>query len=443
MTLCKLSAVALALSLIACSSSVKKTDISATANPSDEISKLGADIDQGYSAHLDVLANEEFAQAQKYLREAKDDLSGNQGQKEVLEDVSYGRSYLAKANEKADVRKGQIAALIDAREKALKAGAKEYPPTRAQLTTIDDDVRSNADSFNKMDPDQVSTIQNQYLDVELAAIKNAQLGQAQAQITGARKASSYAPKSLKRAEMDVKSAENIVTANRNSPTTYSSAVTKANQSAALLGAVLAATQNGKVDEATAINLVAQQHKISNLEGELDTANVESEQMGTAMAKQGEQLKANAHVISLQRSLESARNEFTKDEADVFQQGDRLLIRLKSMNFTSGGADLPSDSLAVLAKVKTVAGDLGPKAVIVEGHTDSVGGKAANQKLSQSRASAVAKYLNTNGIEESSIRAVGYGYSKPIASNKSSAGRSQNRRVDIVITPGTPEHQSTH
>ncbi len=431
----KLSALALALGLSACSSGVKRADIPSTANPSDEVARLESDIGAGLSAQYDVLAPDEFARSQKYLSEAKSDMASNSGQREVLEDVSYGQGFLIQARDKAATRATQIPGLLEARQKALTAGARDFPPTRQELGKLDDRMRGHAGNFEKIDADKFSTLQNQYLDLELSAVKNTQLGKAQAQVTGAHKASNFAPKSLKKAELDLKNAENMIAANRNSPETFSKAVSDANQSAGFLTAILAATQNGKVDEKTATDLVNQQRRISGLQGELQQANSNASQMGETLAKQGKQLSDNARTINLQKSLEHARQEFSKDEADVFQQGDKLLIRLKNMNFTSGGSDLPSDSLAVLAKVKDVAQELGPKSIVVEGHTDSVGGKAINQKISQTRASTVAKYLNTNGIEESATQSVGYGFSKPIASNKSAAGRAQNRRVDIVITPG--------
>jgi len=433
----KLGALALALSLAACSSGIKKADIAATANPSDEIARLESEIGQGFAAHYDVLTNKEFAKSQRYLQEAKADLASNQGQKEILGDIGYAQGYLNEARDKAATRAAQIPGIIEARQRALDAGARQFPPTRKGLGKVDDKVRGNAGNFNKLDADEFSTMQNAYLDLELSAVKNTQLGKAQAQVSGASKARSYAPKSLKRAEMDLKNANNMITANRNSNDSFADAVKQANHSAGLLTAVLAATQKGNVDEATAMNIVAQQRQIAGLEGQLDDAASSSSQMSATLAKQGQQLKDNKHAIDMQKSMETARKEFSKEEADVFQQGDRLLIRLKSMNFASGGSDLPEASLAVLAKVRTVAGDLGPKTITVEGHTDSTGSPQINQDLSQKRASAVASYLGSHGLDENSIRAVGYGFKKPIASNKSPVGRSQNRRVDIVITPGAP------
>jgi outer membrane protein OmpA-like peptidoglycan-associated protein len=56
------------------------------------------------------------------------------------------------------------------------------------------------------------------------------------------------------------------------------------------------------------------------------------------------------------------------------------------------------------------------------------------RLSENRAQAVATYFSSNGIERGKIQAVGEGYKAPIASNKTKAGRAQNRRVDVIITP---------
>lgn len=68
-------------------------------------------------------------------------------------------------------------------------------------------------------------------------------------------------------------------------------------------------------------------------------------------------------------------------------------------------------------------------VILEGHTDSVGAEAYNQKLSERRAAAVAKVLMKDGVAANRISTVGYGETKPVADNATKEGRAQNRRVD--------------
>jgi OOP family OmpA-OmpF porin len=71
-------------------------------------------------------------------------------------------------------------------------------------------------------------------------------------------------------------------------------------------------------------------------------------------------------------------------------------------------------------------------VTIEGHTDNVGGAKYNEKLSQKRAESVKKYLvDRFGIAVSRLTAKGYGLTKPIADNKTAAGRQKNRRVEAV------------
>jgi outer membrane protein OmpA-like peptidoglycan-associated protein len=72
-------------------------------------------------------------------------------------------------------------------------------------------------------------------------------------------------------------------------------------------------------------------------------------------------------------------------------------------------------------------------IAVEGHTDNVGSTATNQSLSEKRANAVRDYLVSAGISGDHITADGKGEESPIATNKTAAGRQQNRRVELVIT----------
>ena len=71
-------------------------------------------------------------------------------------------------------------------------------------------------------------------------------------------------------------------------------------------------------------------------------------------------------------------------------------------------------------------------VIIEGHTDNVGGAAFNKKLSQKRADAVKKYMVAKGVDAKRINTIGYGLEKPIADNKTKEGRAQNRRVEAAV-----------
>jgi outer membrane protein OmpA-like peptidoglycan-associated protein len=70
--------------------------------------------------------------------------------------------------------------------------------------------------------------------------------------------------------------------------------------------------------------------------------------------------------------------------------------------------------------------------IIAGHTDSDGSNALNQTLSENRAAAVKAYLVENGIATDRLKAVGFGETVPIASNKTAKGKAQNRRVEVTL-----------
>jgi len=71
-------------------------------------------------------------------------------------------------------------------------------------------------------------------------------------------------------------------------------------------------------------------------------------------------------------------------------------------------------------------------ISIEGHCDIIGSDAYNMKLSEKRADAVYNYFLKQGISADRMRTVGFGRSKPIASNDTAAGRAKNRRVEIRI-----------
>jgi outer membrane protein OmpA-like peptidoglycan-associated protein len=131
-------------------------------------------------------------------------------------------------------------------------------------------------------------------------------------------------------------------------------------------------------------------------------------------------------------MDRAVQEFSDDEAAVYQQGKKLIFRLKKMNFASGTSTVPASSKPLLSKVNDIIRFVGAEIVAVEGHTDSVGAADLNKKLSTKRAISVANYLASlaGGYK---IGYIGYGESRPIATNETKAGRAINRRVDLVVT----------
>lgn len=115
---------------------------------------------------------------------------------------------------------------------------------------------------------------------------------------------------------------------------------------------------------------------------------------------------------------------------LFEQAKKPLI-LEGVNFATGKADLTPESQAILNGVaeSLVAHD--DIKVQVGGHTDNTGSAAVNKRLSAARAESVRQYLISKGVAADRLTAAGFGPSKPIASNKTAAGRSQNRRVELT------------
>jgi len=104
---------------------------------------------------------------------------------------------------------------------------------------------------------------------------------------------------------------------------------------------------------------------------------------------------------------------------------------KVIYFDTGKATFKPNTIETLNAVVGILTKFPTAEFDVEGHTDSVGSASSNMKLSQKRAQAVVDYLTSHGVK-CKLNARGYGETKPIASNKTRAGRAQNRRVEINL-----------
>ncbi len=105
---------------------------------------------------------------------------------------------------------------------------------------------------------------------------------------------------------------------------------------------------------------------------------------------------------------------------------------KTILFDSGKSSIKEESNKVLKDIIAILNEYSTAKFTIEGHTDSAGSAKLNQRLSDSRANAVKNYLSENGIDQFRLSAVGYGEDRPIATNKTRAGRAQNRRVEINL-----------
>jgi outer membrane protein OmpA-like peptidoglycan-associated protein len=122
-------------------------------------------------------------------------------------------------------------------------------------------------------------------------------------------------------------------------------------------------------------------------------------------------------------------------ANVKEEANETVITLSgSVLFKTGKAELLPLAENKLAKVADALKQLDDEQqIVVEGHTDSRGSSEMNQELSQKRAESVQKYLASQGVNSSRLKAVGKGEQDPIADNNSPEGRANNRRVELRIT----------
>ncbi|WP_178986478.1 OmpA family protein [Winogradskyella helgolandensis] len=112
--------------------------------------------------------------------------------------------------------------------------------------------------------------------------------------------------------------------------------------------------------------------------------------------------------------------------------DTLNEYARSILFNSGKATFQKQTDQVLQSMVAIFKDYPKANFSLEGHTDSDGSKSMNQALSERRANAVRDYLIANGINADRLTAAGFGESNPIASNSTSAGKKENRRVEVKL-----------
>lgn len=111
-----------------------------------------------------------------------------------------------------------------------------------------------------------------------------------------------------------------------------------------------------------------------------------------------------------------------------------LVMPGNITFPVDQSAIRDDFYPVLGSVGKVLAEYKDTTLSVSGHTDSTGKADYNQKLSQQRAQSVANYLRSQGVASERLSARGYGSSMPIADNKTDAGRSANRRVELDLVP---------
>ena len=176
---------------------------------------------------------------------------------------------------------------------------------------------------------------------------------------------------------------------------------------------------------------------------LDAERARNDAQQQQQAAEAESERNRANAASSDAQLQKAIGDREELRARLLQQFNLILetrdtarglvVNMSDVLFDSGKFTLRPLAREKLAKISGIVLAYPSLKLAVEGNTDSVGTEVFNQQLSERRAEGVRTYLTQQGVPESSTTATGFGKSRPVASNETSEGRQQNRRVELVVS----------
>ncbi len=211
-------------------------------------------------------------------------------------------------------------------------------------------------------------------------------------------------------------------------------------------------QQANADRAAAeqARLQAQQAQASAEQAKLEADRMRQEAEAARAAAMQERNQAQQEADAARAAAGQAEADKQKLRAQLLAQLNAimqtrdtargLIMNLSDVLFDFGKSTLRSEAREKLAKVSGILIAYPSLRVQIEGNTDNVGSEEFNQNLSEKRAFGVRDYLVGQGVNGNNLTAVGYGKTRPIASNDTAEGRQQNRRVEMVLSGdiiGTP------
>jgi outer membrane protein OmpA-like peptidoglycan-associated protein len=174
---------------------------------------------------------------------------------------------------------------------------------------------------------------------------------------------------------------------------------------------------------------------------LQARTVEAERAEMRAERSTAEAQRSARDADLSRSVadaaldEAARLALALEEMEAEQTERGMVLTLGDVLFDTGRAELTAGAMATMDRLAEFLRENPDHRLLIEGHTDSRGSDEYNRNLSADRARAVAGALSQRGISRDRLRTAGMGEAYPVASNNESAGRQQNRRVEIVVSDG--------
>jgi len=458
---------------------LKVKSIALSENPTEQINLLENDISKAQKNKLNVLSPTWFTKAERSLAEAKEGLNRGERVQHILQKVAEGRAQLELANEMAEVAQATLPKTIKARDLARAAGAtnlgEDYAAVEAQFLELTKAIEN--DNLQYAQTNRVKVIKA-FDKLELRAIKEQTIGEVRRLINQAEKeeAKEIAPSTFALAKKKLREADTFITKYRYQKEEMQKKVGEALFQARRLVRVTRESERLNEMEPEEITLWVEgilfkltdqlgaqdmryeaiDTQVENIIGSITALQEDRKFLAAKVRGQNAEIKSMTDQIA---SLEGRTREeqaakerlaaekrfnqlfnevssyFEPKEAEAYKQGNKLVIRLKAMQFPLGKHTIMPDKYPLLSKVQRAIRTFDESSVVIEGHTDSTGSDEVNEHLSQQRAEAVRGYMVANKtLPSEGIIAVGYGSKRPLASNETAAGRAINRRIDVIITP---------
>ena len=448
-------------------------------NPADHINRLENDLAAAYKNQLNVLAPTWFSKAESSLGKAKKELEQGEDPSEVLGIIAEGQTQLQKAEEITKVTRTTLADVIKSRDLARQAGAAKlgYDYTSAEQTFLSLTTAIERGNLAYSEKHKAALAET-FRSLELRAIKDETLGEVRTLIERAKsnRIDKIAPQSFNIARNKLSEADAFITQH---PYEKEMMHQKANEALFMSQRMFEIAdqsekiKNMKTEEmtlwvekilyemtaklgATDMRNQPYETQVQNILGSIDALQKDRQFMfDKVKTLQSEIETKNSQIVDLEGKTREqqivkdrlaaekrfnelfvkVQNLFSSDEAEVYKKGDSLVIRMRAIQFPVGKSVIMPDNYPLLSKIQQSIRTFGEPDVIIEGHTDSTGSNEVNELLSQQRAESVRQYLLANKtLSYDRIVAVGYGSSKPLASNATEEGRAVNRRIDVIIKP---------
>ncbi|OZG75052.1 hypothetical protein BTA51_01240 [Hahella sp. CCB-MM4] len=478
----------LCLVLAACSSAPPRPTSPPPGNTPEQVEKLYQALEQAEQEQHNLFAPEQFKEITKLYQKSLNASGSNSGEAGKI--AGAGLNQIAALRASSQAVASRISSIHDARTAALVAGADSLYPTQfseadsqllATTSKLEDDLQAQADEHER------HALEELYLTLELDAIKNSILGQARQaiQLATVREIPLLSPSTMQIATSHLDKATSLLDQDRTqikqAETEASAAIASVEHAEVLAGLIqkyagqpdaleqvllwheqqlsgavepiltqlpfnkgpeeVNATINRSLNQILSEKLALRQ-ALTEAEARESSLKIESAATMETLKHEMEQkvlaaqmetdAEKRRHAENLRR-FEFVRKLFAITEAEVYQQGQNVLIRAYGFKFNSGSSEIEQENLPLINKIIDAIEVFPDAGIQVSGHTDNRGDELLNKRLSEERAANVGEFIaNVGKITPEKITTQGYGPSRPVASNDNADGRAANRRVEVLI-----------